>query len=82
MRFYSRSVRAADYSVARSILEQSYRALLQLRVLDLDLLPGSGVGLGVFPEREEILVRGAGLGMSHCIAGTEATETPRRQLFG
>ena len=35
--------------------------LLQLRVLRLGLLQDGDVGIGVFPEREEILVLDAGL---------------------
>jgi hypothetical protein len=36
--------------------------LLQLRVLSFSLLQDGDVGVGVFPEREEILVRRLGLG--------------------
>src|SRR5215831_20908496 len=36
--------------------------LLQLRVFCFGLLQDRDVGIGVFPESEEILIRGAGLG--------------------
>jgi hypothetical protein len=36
--------------------------LLQLRVLRLGLLQDGDVGVGVFPERKEILIGGAGFG--------------------
>ncbi len=39
--------------------------LLQLRVLRFGLLEDRDVGIGVFPEGEEVLVGGAGLG---CVA--------------
>ena len=38
------------------------RGLFQLCVFRLGLLQDRDVGVGVFPEREEILVGGAGLG--------------------
>ena len=37
---------------------------LQLCVLQLGFLQDGNVGVGVFPEREEILVGGAGLSLS------------------
>ena len=36
--------------------------LLQLHVLGLGLLQDGDVRVGVFPQREEILIRGAGFG--------------------
>ena len=36
--------------------------LLQLREFNLGLLQDGDVGVGVFPERDEILIRGRGLG--------------------
>ena len=36
--------------------------LLQFRVLGLGLLQDWDVGIGIFPKREEILIRGAGFG--------------------
>jgi hypothetical protein len=39
---------------------QNKRALLQLRVFCLGLLQNGDVGVGVFPEREEVFVGGEG----------------------
>ena len=41
---------------------QDFFQLLQLRVLRVGFLQDGDVGIGVFPEGEEILIRGAGLG--------------------
>ena len=49
-----------------------YARLLQLRVLRLGLLQDGNVGVGVFPEREEILICGSGFGgvaLQHVGAG-------------
>ena len=40
---------------------KSVNGLLQLRVLRLSLFQDGDVGVGVFPQREEILIRGVGL---------------------
>ena len=47
--------------------------LLQLRVVRLGFFQDGDVGVGVFPEGEEILIRGAGFGgvAGHCIGTTE-----------
>jgi hypothetical protein len=37
--------------------------LLQLRVLRLGFLQDGDVGVGIFPEGEEVLIRGAGFGV-------------------
>ena len=42
--------------------EPSQKILLQLGVLRLGFLQDGDVGVGVFPEGEEVLVGGAGLG--------------------
>ena len=49
------------------------RELLQLRVLGLGLLQDGDVGVGVFPEGEEILIGGFGFGdvALHGIGATE-----------
>ena len=39
----------------------NHQQLLQLRVLGLGLLQDGDVGVSVFPQRQEILIRGAGL---------------------
>lgn len=38
------------------------RTLLKFCVLRFSLLKDGDVGIGVFPEREEVLIRGAGFG--------------------
>jgi hypothetical protein len=46
--------------------EEGQSALLQLRVLPLGFFQDGNVGVGVFPQREKILVGGAGLGGVTC----------------
>src|ERR1700676_4765609 len=46
----------------RSARRKNLFLLLQLRVLRLGLLQDGDVGVGVFPEREEILISGTSLG--------------------
>ena len=41
--------------------ELKYHLLLQLRVLRFGFLQDGNVGVGVFPQREEVLVSGAAL---------------------
>jgi hypothetical protein len=47
--------------------------LLQLRVLRLGFLQDGDVGVGVFPEREEILVGGAALAGIAALRGQAAS---------
>ena len=47
---------------SRDPLLKVRKTLLQLRVLRLGLLQDGDVGVGVFPEREEVLIFGAGRG--------------------
>ena len=54
----SRAQLAANSTPCAS--EFHYHELLQLRVLGLGSLQDGDVGVGVFPEIEEVLVRGAG----------------------
>jgi hypothetical protein len=42
--------------------------LLELRVLGLGLLQDGDVGVGFFPEGEEVLIGGFGFGVSPCMA--------------
>src|ERR1700686_625864 len=57
---------------ARVRAEGARARLLHFLVLRLGLLQDGAVGVGVFPEREEILIRGTGLGsvvLQHIGAG-------------
>jgi hypothetical protein len=53
--------RAGEFS-PHPITTSNRSELLQLRVLRLGLLQDRNVGVGVFPEREEIVVGAASLG--------------------
>jgi hypothetical protein len=48
----------------------SANGLLQLGVLRLGFLQDGDVGVGVFPEREEVLICSAGFGASRFCPGT------------
>jgi len=52
-----------EVHAAQAVLEAraGARGLFQLCVLRLGLLEDGNVGVGVFPEREEILIGGAGV---------------------
>jgi hypothetical protein len=50
----------------------------QFRVLGLGLLKDGDVGVGVFPEREEILISGAGFG-GVALQGIGASEAEMRK---
>jgi hypothetical protein len=56
-----RKVRGAAFFGNKESRDESY-LLLQFRVLRLGLLQDGDVGVGVFPQREEIVVRSAGFG--------------------
>src|ERR1022692_444280 len=67
-------------SIAKLVrsLVMGRKALLQLRVLCLGLLQDGYVGVGVFPEREEILICRLGFG-GVALQGVGATELEMRE---
>ena len=52
----------SEVGIPRLMPLAALAALLPLRVLRLGLLEDGDVRIGVFPEREEILIGGAGFG--------------------
>src|ERR1700730_65735 len=76
-----------SYVGQRSIATLSTeKGLLQLRVLRFGFLQDGDVGGGVFPQREEILIRSAGLGgvaLERVGTGeTEMGECAQREVYG
>ena len=64
--FYNAWLTVLNVPVLRSLIgrvvRQPRNQLLQLRVLRLSLFQNGDVGVGVFPEREEVLIGGLCLG--------------------
>src|SRR5215469_7120267 len=55
-------VRTASANKSTKRQAEKFKTLLQLRVLGFGLLQDGNIRVGVFPQRQKILIRGAGFG--------------------